>query len=169
MAKQSRSGSDEKTRKVLFVCTGNICRSPTAEGVFRALVAREGLAQRIVTASAGTHGYHIGDPPDPRAVAHARRRGYDLSSLRAKRLEGRDFERYDLLLACDAGHHAFLSRLAPSDRRGRVALLMDYAPELGLKEVPDPYYGGAADFEHVLDIVEPAAAGLLAALKRELE
>jgi len=157
------------TRKVLFVCTGNICRSPTAEGVFRSLVARDGLAARIASASAGTHGYHIGDPPDPRTVAHAKRRGYDLSALRAKRLETRDFERYDLLLACDAGHHTFLSRMAPRDRRDRVALLMDYAPELGLKEVPDPYYGGAADFEHVLDIVEPAAAGLLAALKRELE
>ena len=157
------------TRKVLFVCTGNICRSPTAEGVFRALVAREGLAQRIISASAGTHGYHICDPPDSRSIAHARRRGYDLSALRAKRLEARDFERYDLLLACDVGHHDFLTRLAPSDRRGRVALLMDYAPELGLKEVADPYYGGAAHFEHVLDIVEPAAAGLLAALKRELE
>ncbi len=156
-------------RKVLFVCTGNICRSPTAEGVFRALAAREGLSARIAAASAGTHGYHIGDPPDARAIAHAKRRGYDLSALRAKRLEARDFERYDLLLACDAGHQAFLSRLAPRDTRGRVALLMDYAPELGLKEVPDPYYGGAADFEHVLDIVEPAAAGLLAALKRELE
>ena len=156
-------------RRVLFVCTGNICRSPTAEGVFRALVERAGLTQRIVTASAGTHGYHIGDPPDPRAIAHARRRGYDLSALRATRLHGSDFERYDLLLACDAGHHAFLTRMAPHDRRGRVALLMDYAPELGLKEVPDPYYGGAADFEHVLDIVEPAAEGLLAALKRELE
>lgn len=156
-------------RRVLFVCTGNICRSPTAEGVFRALVAREGLAARITTASAGTHGYHIGDPPDPRAIAHAKRRGYDISALRARRLESRDFEHYDLLLACDAGHQAFLSRLAPHDRRGRVALLMDYAPELGLKEVPDPYYGSAADFEHVLDIVEPAAAGLLAAIRRELE
>jgi protein-tyrosine phosphatase len=155
-------------RQVLFVCTGNICRSPTAEGVFRTLVARDGLADRIATASAGTHGYHIGDPPDPRAIAHARRRGYDLSALRARRLHTSDFERYDLLVACDAGHQVFLSRLAPHDRRGRVALLMDYAPELGLKEVPDPYYGGAADFEHVLDIIEPAAAGLLAALKREL-
>jgi len=154
---------------VLFVCTGNICRSPTAEGVFRALVAQAGLQARIVSASAGTHGYHIGDPPDLRTIAHARRRGYDLSSLRARRLEARDFERYDLLLACDAGHRAILSRLAPRGTRGRVALLMDYAPELGLKEVPDPYYGGAADFEHVLDIVEPAAAGLLAALRRELE
>ncbi len=154
---------------MLFVCTGNICRSPTAEGVFRALVERGGLSQRIISASAGTHGSRIGYPPDPRAIEHARRRGYDLSALRARRLEVGDFERYDLLLACDTGHHAFLSRLAPRDTRGRVALLMDYAPELGLKEVPDPYYGGAADFEHVLDIVEPAAAGLLAALKRELE
>jgi protein-tyrosine phosphatase len=156
-------------RRVLFVCTGNICRSPTAEGVFRALVEREGLAARIAAASAGTHGYHIGDPPDPRAIAHARRRGYDLSRLRATRLEAADFERYDLLIACDAGHQRFLSRLAPADLKGRVALLMDYAPELGLTEVPDPYYGGAADFEHVLDIIEPAAAGLLAALRRELE
>lgn len=157
------------TRKVLFVCTGNICRSPTAEGVFRALVERDGLAARITSASAGTHGYHIGDPPDPRAIAHARRRGYDLSRLRATQLEAADFARYDLLLACDAGHQRFLNRLAPRELKGRVALLMDYAPELGLSEVPDPYYGGAADFEHVLDIVEPAAAGLLAALKRELE
>jgi len=155
-------------RRVLFVCTGNICRSPTAEGVFRELIERAGLSDRIHSASAGTHGYHIGDPPDPRAIAHARRRGYDLSALRAKRLNAEDFERYDLLIACDAGHHAFLARLAPRERRGRVALLMDYAPELGLKEVPDPYYGGPADFEHVLDIIEPAAAGLLAALKREL-
>ncbi len=156
-------------RRVLFVCTGNICRSPTAEGVFRALVEREGLAGRIAAASAGTHDYHVGDPPDPRAVRHARTRGYDISTLRARHLEAADFERYDRLIACDAGHHRFLSRLAPRDSRGRVELLMDHAPELGLKDVPDPYYGGAADFEHVLDIVEPAAAGLLAAIRRELD
>lgn len=152
---------------MLFVCTGNICRSPTAEGVFRTLVTRAGLDQAIFADSAGTHDYHIGDPPDPRAIEHARRRGYDLSALRARRLTAQDFARFDLLLACDEGHYRIMRRLAPNDARGRVERFLDYAPDLGLREVPDPYYGGAQGFEHVLDIVERAAAGVLAALKRE--
>lgn len=153
---------------MLFVCTGNICRSPTAEGVFRTLVTRAGLDDAIFVDSAGTHDYHVGDPPDPRAIEHARRRGYDLSALRARRLHARDFARFDLLLACDEGHYRIMRRLAPSGASGRVERFLDYAPDLGLREVPDPYYGGPQGFEHVLDIVERAAAGVLAALKREI-
>jgi len=154
--------------RVLFVCTGNICRSPTAEGVFRALVERAGLADGIEVDSAGTHGYHIGEPPDARAVAHAKRRGYDLSGLRARRVKPEDFQRFDLILACDRGHHIILRRLADKATHERVAMFLDYAPALGLQEIPDPYYGEPQDFEHVLDIVESASQGLLAALRRKL-
>lgn len=163
----TRSGAGSR-RGVLFVCTGNICRSPTAEGVFRTLVQRAGLDSAIFADSAGTHDYHVGDPPDPRAVAHASRRGYDLSDLRARKVGARDFARFDLLLACDEGHLRILRRLAPPEARGRVERLLDYAPDLGLREVPDPYYGDPAGFEHVLDIVERAAAGVLAALQRDM-
>ena len=154
--------------RVLFVCTGNICRSPTAEGVFRAFVERAGLADRIAVDSAGTHGYHIGEPPDARAIAHARRRGYDLSELRARRVAPPDFEHFDLILACDRGHHGLLRRLADKAQHARIAMFLDYAPELGLQEIPDPYYGDPRDFEHVLDIVERASQGLLTALQRKL-
>lgn len=154
--------------RVLFVCTGNICRSPTAEGVFRAHVQRAGLADRIEADSAGTHGYHIGEPPDPRAIAHAKRRGYDLAGLRARRVKAEDFEAFDLVLACDRGHHGLLRRLADTSEHGRIAMFLDYAPELGFDEIPDPYYGTGADFERVLDMVERASEGLLAALARKL-
>lgn len=154
--------------RVLFVCTGNICRSPTAEGVFRAYVQRAGLADRIEADSAGTHGYHIGEPPDPRAIAHAKRRGYDLAGLRARRVKAEDFEAFDLVLACDRGHHGLLRRLADTSEHGRIAMFLDYAPELGFDEIPDPYYGTGADFERVLDMVERASEGLLAALARKL-
>ncbi len=154
--------------RVLFVCTGNICRSPTAEGVFRAFVERAGLADRIAVDSAGTHGYHVGEPPDARAIAHAKRRGYDLSALRARRVAPADFERFDLILACDRGHHGLLRRLADKAQHGRIAMFLDYAPELGIEEIPDPYYGDPRDFEHVLDIVEQASQGLLTALRRKL-
>jgi protein-tyrosine phosphatase len=154
--------------RILFVCTGNICRSPTAEGVFRAFVERAGLADHIVVDSAGTHGYHVGEPPDARAIAHAKRRGYDLSGLRARRVKPDDFERFDLILACDRGHHGILRRLADKAQHGRIAMFLDYAPGLGLDEIPDPYYGDPRDFEHVLDIVERASEGLLAELRRKL-
>lgn len=167
-AHNSTSAGKIKRRGVLFVCTGNICRSPTAEGVFRALVEREGLTDQFLIDSAGTHGYHIGDPPDPRAIAHAARRGYDLSTLRARKVTREDFERFDLILACDNGHHGLLRRLADKAHHGRIAMFLDYAPELGFTEIPDPYYGGPDGFEHVLDIVERAAHGLLTALKRHM-
>jgi protein-tyrosine phosphatase len=155
--------------RVLFVCMGNICRSPTAEGVFRELVRRQALQSRIEVDSAGTHDYHVGDPPDPRAIAAARRRGIDLSALRARLLLPQDFTRFDLLLVMDERNRRDALALAPRGGSGesasaRLRLLLDYAPELGLREVPDPYYGGPAGFEHMLDLVEAAARGLLAAL-----
>ena len=159
---------------VLFVCMGNICRSPTAEAVFRDLVRREAPAAGIVIDSAGTHDYHVGEPPDPRSIAAARRRGIDMSALRARQLERADFERFDLLLVMDERNRRDALARAPRVPRAaagdaeaaveRLRLFLDYAPQLGFREVPDPYYGGPQDFEQVLDIVEAAARGLLAAL-----
>ena len=126
-----------KKTGVLFVCMGNICRSPTAEGVFRAMAERAGQARHLRIDSAGTHDYHVGEPPDPRAIDTAFRRGYDLRKLRAREIAPRDF----------AGH---------------IGLLLDFAPELGIREVPDPYYGGPEGFERILDLIEPASEALLA-------
>jgi protein-tyrosine phosphatase len=153
---------------VLFVCTGNICRSPTAEGVLRALVEARGLADAVRVDSAGTHGYHVGEPPDPRAIAAARRRGIDLSELRARRVSRKDFERFDLIVAMDRGHHGLLLGLCPDGQADKLRLFMEYVPEHGLADVPDPYYGDAADFERVLDIVGPGAAAILEELDRRL-
>jgi protein-tyrosine phosphatase len=153
--------------KILFVCLGNICRSPTAEAVVRALAASEARDLVIEMDSAGTAGYHIGAPPDKRSQAAARRRGYDMSALRARIVEPEDFERFDLLLAMDAENLAVLRARAPAARHERLRLFLEFAPELGTAEVPDPYYGGANGFEEVLDLVEAAARGLLAHLRRE--
>lgn len=151
--------------KILFVCLGNICRPPTAEIVFRDLVAREASELEIEVDSAGTGGYHIGAAPDARTQAAALRRGYDLSGCRARIVEPEDFERFDLLLAVDRSTRAILLRRAPRTAAARVRLLLEFAPELGLEDVPDPYYGGANGFEHVLDLIEAAARGLAADLK----
>lgn len=152
---------------VLFVCMGNICRSPTAEGVFRHKVKEAGWLERIHIDSAGTHAYHIGNPPDPRTMQAAQRRGYDLSALRARKVEALDFTRFDYVLAMDEDNLAILERLMPTGHGARVGLFMDYAPGYGVREVPDPYYGGPAGFEQVLDMVEAAAEGLLEAIRRE--
>ncbi len=151
--------------RVLFVCMGNICRSPTAEAVVREFAARA-AAHAIEVDSAGTHGYHAGNAPDERSIAAARRRGFDLSALRARVVEAADFERFDLVLAMDTPVLERLRVLAPEARRERLALFLDYAPALGRRDVPDPYYGGAAGFEEVLDLVEEGARGLLAALAK---
>lgn len=151
---------------VLFVCTGNICRSPTAEGVFRHILRREGLDGLVRADSAATHGYHTGDPPDPRTVAAARARGVCLTDLRARRLVAADFHDFTHILAMDRGHLALMRGMAPPDGRAATALFMDYAPAAGHAEVPDPYYGGPADFELVLDLVETGAESLLRALRR---
>jgi protein-tyrosine phosphatase len=152
-------------RRVLFVCMGNICRSPTAEGVFRKVLAERAPELDVEIDSAGTHGYHAGAAPDPRACRAAERRGVDLKSLRARRVTEEDFERFELVLAMDEQNREFLLELSPPEYRDRIRLFMDFAPHLARREVPDPYYGGSTGFEHVLDLVEEAATGLLEHLR----
>ena len=150
--------------RVLFVCLGHICRSPTAEGVLRALAAREAPDLALEVDSAGTAAYHVGQPPDPRTRAAAARRGYDLSTLRARSIESADFERFDLILAMDRENLTVLRQRAPAHARERLHLLLEFAPDAP-DEVPDPYYGGPNGFEEVLDLVEAATRGLLAHLR----
>jgi protein-tyrosine phosphatase len=152
---------------VLFVCMGNICRSPTAEGVFRHVVESSGLGDAVHVDSAGTHGYHVGEPPDGRSQAAAARRGYSLATLRARRFEIADFDRFDYVLAMDRDNLAYLESLAGPAHRQRLKLFLTFAEGLGL-DVPDPYYGGAAGFERVLDMVEEASRGLLETLRSRL-
>jgi protein-tyrosine phosphatase len=162
MLREGRAAEAAKVGvRVLFVCTGNICRSPTAEGVFRHRVAAAGLQSRIQIASAGTHDYHVGGCPDRRAVEAAARRGYDLSAQKARHLRDADFREFDYLLAMDRDHLAIMLRRSPVEHRGKISLFMDHAPHLVHREVPDPYYGGATDFELVLDLIEAACDGLL--------
>ncbi|MBH9551418.1 low molecular weight protein-tyrosine-phosphatase [Inhella gelatinilytica] len=155
--------------RVLFVCMGNICRSPTAHGVMRAKVQAAGLAHRIEVDSAGTHAYHVGEPPDERTQAHARRRGYDISDLRARALVAEDFERFDRVLVMDGANLARAAALCPPARRPRLDRLLAHAPALRTPDVPDPYYGGSEGFETVLDLVEAACDALLANIQRELD
>ena len=152
--------------KILFVCLGNICRSPTAEAVVRALAAREAPELSLELDSAGTADYHVGQPPDPRTRAAAARRGYDLSALRARVVEPADFERFDLILAMDTENLAALQRRAPPHAQQRLRLFLEFAPEPDPRDVPDPYYGGPNGFEEVLDLIEEATRGLLAHLRR---
>jgi protein-tyrosine phosphatase len=152
--------------KVLFVCMGNICRSPLAHGVFRKLVQDEGLTDRIEIDSAGTHGYHVMEPPDRRAILTAGRRGVDLEDLRARRAEPEDFDYYDYILAMDQENYISLSAICPRGMERKLMMLMDFAPQLRTREVPDPYYGGTTGFEQVFDMVEVASKGLLAHIRR---
>ncbi len=147
-------------RRVLFVCLGNICRSPSAEGVARSMAEREGLAHAFDFDSAGSGGWHAGDPPDPRAIRACARRGVDISGLRARQSTQQDFEVFDLILAMDRSNAAHLER-ARSGRATPIQLLLDYAPERREREVPDPYYGGEDGFEEMLDLIEAGTAGLL--------
>ena len=144
-------------KRVLFVCTGNICRSPTAEGVLRHLAEKMNVAVQVE--SAGTHDYHVGNPPDARAQKHARGRGYDLSAQRARQLRRRDFEEFDLLVAMDRGHLEIMQGHCPAQHQGKLRMLVNG------HDVPDPYYGGPEGFEQVLDMVEAACLGLLSEIK----
>jgi protein-tyrosine phosphatase len=146
---------------------GNICRSPTAEGVFRRVAERQGWARRLRIDSAGTHDYHLGSRPDPRAIASAMRRGYDIRNLRARQVEEKDFVRFDWIVAMDNLNLRRLNELRPSGYAGHLGLLLDFSPELGVTEVPDPYYGGPDKFERMLDLIEPASEGLLARIAAE--
>ena len=143
----------KERRSILFVCTGNICRSPTAEGVFKRLCKEKGIELRVE--SAGIGDWHVGDPPDERAQRHARTRGYDLSAQRARQVTARDFEEFDMILAMDRGHLQALRRMAPAHHHAKIRLFV------ADRDVPDPYYGGAAGFERVLDLVEERCRALL--------
>ncbi|MEZ5582340.1 MAG: low molecular weight protein-tyrosine-phosphatase [Candidatus Competibacteraceae bacterium] len=150
----------------MFVCMGNICRSPVAEGLFRHLLKNAGLTDVVYVDSAGTHSYHEGAAPDERSQATALRRGVDLSALRARRVASEDFERFDQLLAMDRANYQDLLNLCPRpELHGKIRLFMDYAPDRSEREVPDPYYGGLGGFERVMDLVEEAAEGLLLQLR----
>ncbi|GGX81417.1 phosphotyrosine protein phosphatase [Litchfieldella qijiaojingensis] len=154
--------------RVLLVCLGNICRSPTAEGILRHKLEQAGLATRVEVDSCGTGGWHIGKAPDRRAMAAAARRGFDLSGLRARQLEVDDFYRFDYLLAMDRDNLLVLEAWCPPDCRAHIGLFLDFAGYEN-KEVPDPYFGGKQGFEKVLDLVEAGAEGLIDELRRRLE
>ena len=153
--------------KILFVCLGNICRSPTAEVVFRAVASREAPDIALEIDSAGTAGYHVGELPDRRTREAAARRGYDLSALRARIVEPGDFDHFDLILAMDRENLRALERRAPPQARERMRLFLEFAPEAGITEVPDPYYGGPNGFEDVLDLIEAASRGLIEHLRHQ--
>jgi protein-tyrosine phosphatase len=147
--------------RILFVCMGNICRSPTAEGVFRRAVRQEGLEETVHVDSAGTHDYHVGDPPDARAQQAAANRGYDLSVLRGRQVAERDFEHFDLILAMDMDNLRHLKRKCPPEHHHKVRLLLSFSRRYPNLDVPDPYFGGSGGFEQVLDMVEDAVRGLV--------
>jgi protein-tyrosine phosphatase len=153
-------------QRVLFVCMGNICRSPTAHGVMRQLVQRAGLQEKVEVDSAGTHAYHVGEPPDSRAQHHARQRGYELADLRARQVSSRDFERFDLILAMDHDNLALLKERCPRTQQHKLRRLTEFCQHHTSPVVPDPYYGGGEGFERVLDLVEDACQGVLAELSQ---
>ncbi|HVF62985.1 MAG TPA: low molecular weight protein-tyrosine-phosphatase [Casimicrobiaceae bacterium] len=156
-------------QSVLFVCVGNICRSPTAEGVLRHHAMLAGLGDRIEIASAGTGDWHVGEPPDRRAIAHAARRGYDIAEQRARQFSPEDFDRFDWILAMDRTVLRALESMRPRGHRGHLGLFLDVAPKLGVREVPDPYYGGLDGFERVLDLIEEANDSLLDKVRARLK
>ena len=153
--------------KVLFVCLGNICRSPTAEGVFRKVVVDAGLSELIVIDSAGTHAYHVGEPPDRRAQETAARRGVDISELRGRRATENDLDEFDYVLAMDRENLHNLLAIAQEHHRERIKLFMEFAADQEEEDVPDPYYGGPSGFDRVMDMIEEASEGLLTEIRKK--
>ncbi len=151
--------------KVLFVCMGNICRSPTAEGVFQHHLAAQGLEGQVSVDSAGTHGWHAGNPPDPRSVSAARDRGIDISYVRSRKVRPSDFTEFDYILAMDRDNLNDMVDAAVKDGTARVQLFLEFASDLDATDVPDPYYGGESGFDHVLDLIEAASEGLIAHIR----
>ncbi len=165
MAKKESTSLAMNT-KVLFVCMGNICRSPMAEGAFRTMIKQAGLEDVVAVDSAGTHGFHIGEAPDKRAQTIAGKRGYDITSLRGRQVVASDYEEYDFILAMDWDNLALLQQQAPKEAQHKLQLFMRFATEHESATIPDPYYGGPQGFETVLDYVEDASQGLLEVCKR---
>ena len=159
--------NNQSNISVLFVCMGNICRSPTAQGVFERLVADNELASVIQIDSAGTHAYHIGECPDERASAAALKRGVDLSSQQARRVSPEDFQAFDYVIAMDSSNFGDLASNCPPEHEAKLRLFMEFASGMETDEVPDPYYGGTTGFERVLDLIEEASAGLLAEIRQQ--
>lgn len=160
-------------QSILFVCMGNICRSPTAEGLFIEQVRSSEFKKHISTDSGGTHGYHIGHPPDARAIATAAKNGVDIGQLRSRKVRESDFDEFDLIIAMDNSNLEILKDLQPEDSRAQLKLMLDYLPEAaaaqyGLREVPDPYYGDVRDFEYMYELLVPACAGLLKSVEQRL-
>ncbi len=147
--------------KVLFVCMGNICRSPMAEGIFRKAIQQAGLDSRIIADSAGTHNYHVGEPPDPRAQQAVRRRGADISNLRGRQVSDRDFVEFDYILVMDGANYNHLIRRAPAPHHDKIRRLLSFSRKFPNLDVMDPYYGGTEGFEENLDMIEDAVDGLL--------
>ncbi len=153
--------------KVLFVCMGNICRSPSAEGAFVALISARNLLEQFHVDSAGTHAYHVGDAPDLRAQKAARDRGIELKHLKARKIIAEDFENFDHILVMDDDNYQNLHEICPDEHKRKVRHFLEYAPQLGKREVPDPYYGGSYGFERVLDMVEAASQGFLDLMQQQ--
>jgi len=152
-----------KTRKILFVCMGNICRSPTAEGVFKTLAQKDKRLPELFVDSCGTIGYHAGEPPDPRSVAASKLRGYDLSAIRSRKITQHDLEYFDLVLVMDKENLSNTRNLIDKDHANqqKIKLFLDFAKESTVSSVPDPYYGGESGFDDVIDLIEQASRGLI--------
>lgn len=159
---------------ILFVCMGNICRSPSAEGIFIHQLKQSAMKNRITTDSAGTHGFHVGHPPDKRAVATAARFGVDIGQLRSRKINSSDFDEFDLIIAMDEENLSNLREIQPKNSRARLQLMLEYLPDQvgkpgGIAEVPDPYYGDVEDFEYMYSLLEPASAALLKSIEAQLD
>ncbi len=152
--------------KILFVCTGNICRSPTADGIMKKIIADNGLSNKVIVDSAGTHGYHVNSPPDNRATATAKANGIDISNLRARMINTNDFLEFDIMLAMDRGHLEFMQQMQPSASKAKIDIFLNYAQNIDEIDVPDPYYGTGDGFQYVFDLIQNGCDGLLKNIKQ---